>query len=201
MIPVHVQRLQDNSGTTVQMNLLFRLRIIFRDIATWLRAYMVSTYLNSDPELKLEIMQKLNKLPIKYGDILRIFFGDKAAEEFTLIFLEYFRLLISLIEAQKNGDTAAVDEYTILLDQNVEKRIDFLSQINPFWQKDILTDLLKNYNKLTIDEAKTFLTKDYKKNVDLFDKILNLTSVIGDYIEDGLEKYFTFTSREPNLPK
>ena len=193
---IYINELRDQYLTTGQMNLLFRLRIIFRDIATWIRAYLVST----DPELKQVIMEKLNNLPIEYGDVLKLYFGDNAAEEFTLLFSNYFKLMVSLIDAQKSGDTNAVNEYTKQLEQNVDERVNFLSRINPFWEKNISTDLLTKYNEFTIDEINTFLKKDYRRNVDLFDKILDLTSIIGDYIADGLVKYFTYSSR-PSIPK
>jgi hypothetical protein len=93
----YVSVLQENLLTSGQMNLLFRLRIIFRDIATWLRGYLLS--LNSDPELKQAILEKLNILPIEYGNVLRLYFGDKAAEEFTLLFSNYFKLMTSLMDA------------------------------------------------------------------------------------------------------
>ena len=194
---IYVNKLQETNITSGQMNMLFRLRIIFRDIATWIRAYLVST----DPELKQAIKEKLNNLPIEYGNVLRLYFGDNAAKEFTSLFSNYFKLMISLIDAQESGDTNAANEYTKQLDQNVDERVNFLSRINPFWEKNILSNYLKNYNDMTIEEINTFLTKDYKRNVDLFDRILNLTSDIGDYIADGLVKFFTFSSREPRVPE
>ncbi len=118
----------------------------------------------------------------------------------SLNFTNYFKLMISLMDAQKRGDTNAVNEYAKQLEQNVDERANFLSRINPFWEKNTLLNYLKNYNDMTIKEMNTFLTKDYKENVDIFGKILELTSIIGDYITDGLVKYFTYSSR-PGIPK
>jgi len=68
---IYVNKLQETNITSGQMNMLFRLRIIFRDIATWIRAYLVST----DPELKQAIKEKLNNLPIEYGNCFKTLFG------------------------------------------------------------------------------------------------------------------------------
>jgi hypothetical protein len=49
---------------------------------------------------------------------------------------------------------------------------------------------------MQIDEATTFLMKDYTRNIDIFDSILSLTNIIGDYFSEGLTNYFILTQQQ-----
>ena len=198
---IHINELQEYNLTSGQMNLLFRMRIIWRDIATWIRSYLVSVYQDSDPKLKQTIIDKLYNVPTEYVTVLRLFFGDIIAEEYSRLLTNYITLLISLIDAQKNGNAEAVAEYTKQLYQNVDQSADFLTQINPFWQKEILKSLFYNFTNMTIEEANTFSSQDYSRNVNLFERILNYSTVIGDYLAKGLLNYFTYNPSQPRTSK
>ena len=201
LMMICISRLQEYTITPAQMNLLFKSRIIWRDIATWLRAYLVYVFLNSDPELKQAVIDNLNSLPKAFGNVLRIYFGDVAADEYTVLLSNYIKILTSLTDAIKNGDTNAIDEYTNQLYQNINERVNFLSTVNPFWEKNTVSNFINNYTKMTIDEIYTFSNKNYKRNIDLFKGILTYADSMGDYIADGLLKYLTYSSREPRIPE
>lgn len=197
---VHCGKFQENNLPLGQMNLLFRARIIWRDIATWTRAYLVGTYLDSDPEFKQAVMEKINNLPLEQGGVFRLYFGDQSAEEYTTLLSDYINTLISLIDAQKSGGANAINELTRQLYQIIDLRVDFLSKLNPFWQKNIISDLTYNFTNMTIAEATSFLKKDYKQSIDIFSRVLSHTTNIGDYIAEGLIKYFTY-SANPKTPE
>lgn len=196
----HISQLPQYNLTTGQLNLLFRLRIIWRDIATWMRAYLVYTFLDSDPELKEAAAQKLTDLPVKYADVFRVYFGNEIADDHTVLMSNYTKLLMSLIDATKSGDTDAINEYTNLINENINERVNFLTYINPFWEKSTMSDLLHTFNDMTISEINTFANKDYQNNSDLFSRILTYADRMGDTFADGMLNYFTFSSRQPRIP-
>ncbi|MHC1721637.1 MAG: hypothetical protein AB9836_00385 [Aminipila sp.] len=195
-----IKQLPEYNLTTGQLNLLYQLRIIWRDIAIWMRSYLIYTFLDSDPELKEAAAQKLIDIPVKYADILRIFFGNEIADDHTILMTNYTKLLMSLIDATKSGDTDAINKYTNLINENINERVNFLTYINPFWEKNTISDLLYGFNNMTINEINTFANKEYKSNIDLFGKILTYADKMGDILADGMVKYFTFSSREPRIP-
>lgn len=197
---ISISQLQEYTLTEGQMNLLFRLRIIWRGIATWMRSYLVYVFLDSDPELRQAAAEKLTNLPITYANIFRVYFGDKVAEQHTELMTNYVRLLISLIDATKRGDTEAVNEYTKEIYQNVDERVNFLTTINPFWEKGYMSTILTNFTNMSIDEINTFANKYYSSNVDLFSILLDYANDMGDYFAEGLLKYLTYSSRQPRLP-
>ena len=192
-----ISQLQEYNLTAGQLNLLFRLRIIWRDIATWMGAYLSYAFLNSDPELKQAAANKLTDLPITYANVFRLYFGNEVADKHTVLMSNYTKLLMSLIDATKAGDTNAINEYTNQINQNIDERVDFLTTINPFWEKSIMSNLLTGFNNMTINEINAFANKDYQSSIDLFSSLLSYSDKMGDYFANGILEYFTYSSRAP----
>jgi len=83
----------DQNLTQGEDNIIFRARIIWRDIATWIRAYLVYVHFKSDPKLQEMTINKLMSLPVQFGNMIRLFFGDRVADEYTDILTNYIALL------------------------------------------------------------------------------------------------------------
>jgi len=196
---IKINETNDINTTTGQMNLIFKARIFWRDSATWMRAYIIST--EEGLEIKDAIMQRLYKLPIEFGNILRMFFGDQVTDNYTKLLSDYITSLKSLLDAQKNGDDYAINESTRQLHENIDQRAAILSKINPFWQESEWKALFDKFLDLTINESTTLLSNDYVRNIEIFDRLLSHTTLMGDYFSDGLYKYITFNSRQPQIPK
>lgn len=177
-----------------QLNLIYEARTIWRDLATWIRAYLVSIYAGFGN--KEAVKEKLSKIPMEFLNIFHVIFGDQIAEAYSTLLFHYITTLESLVEAQINGDANAVSEYTRQLYENADQRAAFLSKINPFWVETEWKNYLYQFIQLTIEESTTFLNKEYTRNIDVFDRILNLTAVMGDYFSKGLINYLTYTGRQ-----
>lgn len=178
---------------TSQQNFIFRTRMLWRDLATWLRSYKVSLYGgvgNTD-----ELSKHLYQLPIKYGSILRVFFGDQSTEQLMFLLTQYIAILQSLFQAQISNDINAINNLTKQAYQNVDSTAALLASINPYWTKGEWVTLLTSFTSMQIAEATTFLTKEYTANIDIFDRVLSLTNIIGDYFSEGLMNYFTLRQR------
>ena len=173
--------------TSGYLNLIFRARMLWRDMATWLTIYMFSVFGGYGNQK--EISDKLYQVPLEYGNVMRLIFGDKLSEDYITLLSNYIIILEYLFQAQMAGDTAAVDEYTKQLYENIDKRAAFLAQINPYWQEGIWKTLLYTFNKMIIEDATTLLSKDYQKNIDVFDSLLTQSSIIGDYFSEGILNY------------
>jgi hypothetical protein len=183
---------------TAQMNFIFRARMLWRDLATWLRSYKVSLYGgvgNTD-----ELSQRLFRLPAEYGNIFRVFFGDQATEQLINLLTQYIAILQSLFIAQINNDINAINSLTQQAYQNVNSAAALLASTNPFWTQAEWVTLLSLFTGLQIQEATTFLTKDYSANIDIFDRILTFTNLIGDYFSEGLTNYFLLKQQQQQLP-
>ncbi|MEL7657791.1 MAG: hypothetical protein AAGU75_18005, partial [Bacillota bacterium] len=118
----------------------------------------------------------------------------------TALMSNYTRLLKSLIDATKSGDADAVSEYTRQISQNIDERVNFLTTINPFWEKNVMFNFLTAFNNMAINEINTFADKNYLRNTDLFNSLLSYSDRMGDYFADGILKYYTYSPRAPRIP-
>lgn len=191
---IHKTQTQSPNYITGQMNFIFRARMLWRDLATWLRSYKVSLYGgvgNTD-----SLSQRLYRLPMEYGNILRVFFGDQSTEQFINLLTQYIAILQSLFIAQINNDVDAINKLTAQIYQNVDSLAALLANINPYWTRGEWVTFLTLFTGLQIQESTTFLTKDYDVNNDIFDRILTFTNLIGDYFSEGLTNYFAMRQQQ-----
>ncbi len=180
---------------TGQMNFIFRARMLWRDLATWLRSYKVSLYGgvgNTD-----ELSRRLFQLPVEYGSILGVFFGSQTTEQLIFLLTQYIAILQSLFIAQYNNDVAAVNAFTQQVYENVNRTAALLASINPYWSQGDWNTLLSAFTGMQIEEATTFLTKDHTRNIGIFDRILSLTNIIGDIFSGGLTNFFILRQGQP----
>ena len=183
--------------TSGQLNLIFRSREIWRDLGTWISTYIISIYAGFGSQEA--VLQKLNRIPIEFGNILRLIFGEQDAEKYTSFLSDFIRLLVSFVTAQINGDSTTVNEVTMKLYQNADQIAVFLSQINPYWQESEWKNLLYQFIGITIEESTTLLNKEYINNIDAYDKMLAQTSILGDYYSQGLLNYLNYSNRQVRL--
>lgn len=183
---------------TAQMNFIFRARMLWRDLATWLRSYKVSLIGgvgNTD-----ELSQRLFRLPAEYGSIFRVFFGDPTTEQLMSLLTQYIAILQSLFIAQISNDVDQINSLTQQAYQNVNNIAALLASINPYWTQAEWVTLLTFFTGMQIQESTTFLTKDFSANIDIFDRMLSFTNLIGDYFSEGLTNYFLLKQQQQQLP-
>lgn len=187
---INLNELNDMETISGQMNLISKAGMTWRDLATWIRAYIISTSAGlSDQEA---IRQKLYQIPLEFGNVIRLFFGDQISNTYTDLFSDYVTSVESLIDAQKNGDDNAVNAYMEQIHHNIHYRSALLSEINPFWQESEWRALFFRYLLLTIDESNAFFSEDDAKSTEIFDILLSHAAIMGDYFANGLySRYFS----------
>lgn len=84
------------------------------------------------------------------------------------------------------GNTELVSQKVMQLYQNAETRINYISSINPFWDSTVVRNVLTTYHQYTLEEITTLLTGEYVKNIDIYDRLLHHSDIIGEYFAQGL---------------
>lgn len=190
---IYIFENKDTDIITGQMNFIYRARMLWRDLATWITIYLVSTYGGYGNQEA--ISERLYELPLEYGNFLKLVFGDIPTEGYINLLSTYIINLQNLFHAQLSGDANAVNELAKQLYQNIDQRAAFFAQINPYWQKDTWRSLLYNFNNLLLEESMALLTKDYDKSIDVLDRALSFSSVIGDYFSEGIINYLNYAEK------
>ncbi|WP_312092196.1 hypothetical protein [Aminipila sp.] len=188
-----IKVLQDSCIPPSQLSLIFQTRTVWRDLATWIRAYLASKHGGLGD--KEAIREKLDELMLRSTNIFSLVFGEEFANEYIDLSTNFLNLLDALVDAQISGDVDAINEYTRQIYENSDRIAAFLARVNPYWQENRWRDLLYQFNDRTIEQSNTFLNQQFRENINLFDRILNLTSTIGDYYSQGILDYLTFSGR------
>ncbi len=179
-----------------QMNLLFSIRNLWRDIATWSRAYMINR--TSNLKIAEETFQRLYKIPQEFGNILQYFISYDHSVQFVQMLSQQIVLFRSLLDALIAGDTNAVNQTVQKLYRLADERAAFMAAINPFWNETVMRNLIYAFYQYTFDEVTSFLSGNYSKDIEIYDRLLHHSDTMGDYFTQGLFNYITASQQNGN---
>lgn len=175
-----------------QQNMIFQSTLVWRDLATWFRLYLVSAYTNlGDKEL---IYSMISKIPTDFGNSIKLIFGEEIANQYIDLLNLQVLLTRNLIDAQIKGDTIGVSNYTKEVYEVAGKRATLLSKVNPYWNENEFKSLMYTYISLIIEESIALLTKDYNRSISAYNQLLAHSTLIGDYYSQGMYNYILSTS-------
>ena len=182
-------RYQEPTITYGQMHLLFHIRNLWREMATWTRAYMTSSSANL--AIRDDVFNRLYKVSQEFANIIGLVFGDQIAEQFLQYLSVQLVLTKELIDAQIDGNVALVNELFRQLFQNADEIAKFMASINPFWNETVIRNLIYTYHQYTLQEIATLLSQENQKNIDSYDILLHHADSMGDYFAQGLFNYLS----------
>ncbi|MDF2653698.1 MAG: hypothetical protein K0R19_172 [Bacillota bacterium] len=178
-----------NRSDTVQMETINQAGMVYRNLAAWMRAYIISTIQGLSDQA--QIRQRLSQIPMEYVNFMRSYFGDDIANTYNTLFSDYIAFVELLIDAQKRDDDNAVNGYMEQIHHNLHHTAAILSQINPFWQESEWRALFFRYLLLTIDETNALIAGDNTKSADIYETLLSVAMKMADYFSSGMQQYIT----------
>jgi len=181
--------------TLAQMKLLFRLRILWREMVTWIREYLISRFIFGD--YYQDAFTRLYNVPVEFGNLLMLVFGEEIGNQYQQLLSDQIIVLRDYIEALISGDINSVNENSRELYQGGDTRARFLASINPFWSQEQLRSLVNTFLTLNAEEIEAFLTGNYELSITIFDMLLSHSDLMGDYFMTGLYNYITYQNTIP----
>ncbi len=182
--------------TYSQMSLIFNMRLFWRRLTTWTRIYIISRYLGiGTAEVSFERLYLEN---LDFGDTLRIHFNRSIANRYSQLLNQFSIGLRELISARLEGDFDAVRQNIDRLVQNADQRAAFLASINPYFNEEEWKDLLQTYLQDTMQQANLFAAKDFRTDIEYFDRLMTLSNQMGDVFAQGLYDYITSGEQNPS---
>lgn len=187
----YINRYREPTISYGQMNLIFHVRNLWREMATWTRSYLItrSTGMGSSED----VFNRLYRIPQEFGNLIRLIFGEQVAVQYVQFLSEQLVLIKEIIDAQLAGNVDLVIEKVRRLYQNAEERANYIASANPFWDETVVRDFIFAYHQYTLEEINAFLTGDHQKSIDIYDRLLQLADRIGDYFAQGLYNYLSYT--------
>lgn len=174
-----------------QVNLINVFVSLWGEIAIWMRSYIAAVaagYANIDA-----LSNRLYRIPVDFHDRLRLVFGRQPAEAFLNLISMHIILTETIINALRRGDEQAVNTNTVALYKNADEIASLLRQINPFWSEVQWRNLLYTFISMNLQEAIALMSGDYERDIDIYDRLISHTELIGEYMADGIIRYLVIS--------
>lgn len=170
--------------TYEQMNLINDFRLHVLELALWSR--ILASAMKFQTDSVDEIYERLLRVPADLYDNMASFYGKETAEHFLTLLTQHIIIYRDLIEALLAGDNSTADESLRGWYQNADDIATFLASINLYWERGQWQNLLYQYLQMLGTEVLAIITGDYKREIEIFDRVVYHTTLLADYLSRGI---------------
>ena len=165
------------------------MRKLWEDHITFTRLFIVSTF--GDLPDQGATAQRLLQNQDDIGDAIKPFYGDAAGEQLSTLLREHILIAAEILQAAKNGDTAALNDAITRWYANADEIAVFLNSANPKnWPLEEMKAMMREHLDLTLEEAVTYLNGDYAASIAAYDKVHLQALEMADMLSEGIIKQF-----------
>jgi len=170
------------------LNLNNDLRKLWEEHIIWTKLVIMSIASGS-PDIQL-VSQRLLRNASDFEKLFLPLYGPTAAEKFKELLKQHLLIAADLVNAAKKKDNVLVNLIEAKWYKNADEIADFLSHINPYWDKNDMKKMMYEHLVLTKSEAVSILTNKYEDSISLFDKIEDQVLMMADMFRVGILKQF-----------
>ena len=180
-------RAQD-SISKAQLELKSNMRLLWEQHIAWTRMTIISLTFHL-PDVNF-VVTRLLRNAIDMGHSLRPFYGNEIANHYGNLIKEHLVIAADLVKAAIAGNQKSAADLEKKWYANGDEITEFWSQLNPFIGKEVFRKMFYEHLALTKTEAVSMITKDFKADVEVFDKIETEALEMADAISDAIIKQF-----------
>lgn len=173
-----------------QITLFNIYRKLWADHVFWIRAYIISTASDLD-DIEL-VTQRLLRNPTDFALAFRNFYGMEKAKFLESLMKNHLLIAADLINDLKAGNMEEAYENRKKWQQNANKLITFLGQVNPQLQIRQFASLFNTHLKMTEEEALYRLNGKYDSDISTFDSIEAQALEMADLMAYGILNQFYY---------
>lgn len=170
------------------VNLKMAERKLWIDHVGWTHSFIVSD-LSSLPD-KDVTLQRLLKNQDDIGASIKPYYGEEAGNKLSKLLREHISIAGQVVNAAKSNNKADLDKYNKLWYKNADDIADFLSSANPNLSNSEIKDMLHKHLDSITAQVVARINKDWKADVDNYDKGENHMIKFADMISNGIVKQF-----------
>lgn len=122
-------------------------------------------------------------------EVINRYFGSTISGKFSDLFTEHLTIANKLILAVRDGTD--YDNLKLSWFINADNIINFLSQINIYWKREMLKDLFYNHLHMTLNEIKFRVNGNYTLDISTYDSIEKEALKLADLFAEGLVSKFS----------
>jgi len=170
------------------LNLNNNLRELWEEHILWTKLVIMSIASGS-PDIQL-VSQRLLRNANDFEKLFMPLYGPTASEKFRELLKQHILLAADLVNAAKKKDNTQVNLIETKWYKNADEIADFLSRINPYWDRNDVKKMMYEHLVLLKSEAVSILTNKYEDSISLFDKIEDQALMMADMYTEGILKQF-----------
>ena len=163
-------------------------RKLWIDHVSWTRSLIISDL--SSLEDKNLVLERLLKNQDDIGNSLKQYYGEENGNKLALLLREHINLATQVTAAAKNGNKEDLEKYNKLWHENADNISSFLSSLNPNYSAKTLNDMLYKHLQFVTDQVVARLNRDWKADIESYDKGEYHMIEFADIITDGIIKQF-----------
>jgi hypothetical protein len=171
-----------------EVNLKDLMRLLWEQHVYWTRMTIISIAADL-PDLD-PTTQRLLRNSTDFETAFRSFYSDSIAHQFGSLIKDHLVIAAQLVKAAKAGDNKTASDAEKRWYANADEIVYFLNQINPNWSVENMRRLWYEHLALTKAEAVARLTKDYAKDIIIFDQIEQEALMMADEFTNGIIRQF-----------
>lgn len=186
----HMEKSNKSQFKTASANeLRINLRLLWEDHAMYTRNVILNII--DDLPGTNEAVTRLLKNQDDIGDAIKPVYGEAAGKKLTELLREHILIAADLLKAAKSNNQADFNNINTKWFKNADDIAGFLSNANPKnWSLDGMKKMMHDHLDLTTQEAVARLKKDYKADIEAFDKTRAELMEMSDMIALGIVKQF-----------
>lgn len=174
-----------------QVNLLTQMNLVWLEHILWTRMLLISI---SDNLKDLDATQnRLLENPKDIANVFRKYYGNSIADVIEQLLTEHLVIGKDLIVALKNNNQELATTLNKKWYKNADDMAEAFSNINNFYPKETIRNMLYEHLKLTTNEVSARLKKDYVADIKAYDAVQTEILKMSKFFVNGIINQF------PNL--
>lgn len=138
-----------------------------------------------------ESVARLLKNQDDIGNAIKPIYGEEAGKKLSGLLKEHILIAADLLKAAKSNNQVEFNSANTKWFKNADEISAFLSSANPKnWPPDEMKKMMHEHLSLTTQEAVARLKKDYKADIEAYDKTRAELLAMSDMIAEGIIKQF-----------
>lgn len=187
-IPFTVYGAENKKPNTSVHDLKAQERKLWSDHVSWTRSFIVSDLASlEDKEL---VLQRLLKNQDDIGNSIKPYYGEEAGNALSKLLREHIEIGGQVVDAAKNDNKDDLEKYNKLWHENADAIAKLLSDANPNWPNATVKDMLYKHLDFVTNQVTSRINKDWKADIDAYDKGEDHMLMFADTVSDGIIKQF-----------
>jgi hypothetical protein len=176
------------TATDPSVELRLAMRSLWVDHLSYMRNYLISAL--ADLPDAGPVAQRLLRNQEDIGMAIKPYYGSEAGDRLTALLKEHILIAADIVKAAKANQKEQVREQEQKWSKNGKEIAALLSGANPKWSKSALEDMLQKHLDLTTGQVVSRLQKDWKADIEFFDRGHEHLMMFSDALSDGIVQQY-----------